>query len=670
MKRWIGILLTGAALPAAAQTNPVDSVSGKSHDLPGITVTAWKNTLSQKHGRADDALLPVDKLLEYLPGVTLIRRGNYALEPTIRGLSAAQINTTIDGMYVFGACTDRMDPVSSYVEPNNLKTITTSFGPGDESAGASVGGGLDFRLQKTVPGGEKTVSGWAGAGYETNGNARQFLGGLNLSKARWALGANGVFRQADNYRAGDGKEILFSQYRKVNFNVNGTVQLSDHHRLQADYLQDDGFDIGYPALTMDVAFAKAKMAALSHIYECGHRKLSRLETKVYGNFIDHAMDDTKRPESMVPIHMDMPGTSQTVGFYTRASLRVGERHHLTLMANGYHNRLYAEMTMYPKGAAEMFMLTLPDVERTMVGFSGNDRVRIGEKTTLTVGATLNATWSGTYSIAGRQTLSSLFPEIPVQQNLLVNAFAQVEQRFSPTIRVYGGVARGERAASLQELYAFYLFNRLDNHDYLGNQDLKTEKSWNANLGADFRKGKLLFSPQVYAYRFADYIVGRLHADYSVMTIGASGVKQYQNIPNAVLYGGELAVRWRPTQTLEAQSTTSVSYAYDNNNQLLPLIPPLKSINRVSFRKAGWAAFGEGIFGVGRKHTSAVYGERPSPGFALFNAGVGKDLSIKEQSISLNVRVDNVLDAAFYEHLDLLKILRPGRNVIFHVLYRF
>src|SRR5690554_7414164 len=34
-----------------------------------------------------------DKLLSITPGITLIKRGNFALEPTIRGLNAGQINT-------------------------------------------------------------------------------------------------------------------------------------------------------------------------------------------------------------------------------------------------------------------------------------------------------------------------------------------------------------------------------------------------------------------------------------------------------------------------------------------------------------------------------------------------------------------------------------------------
>ena len=59
-----------------------------------------------------DLQTSTEKVLQSVPGVNMIRRGNFAQEPTIRGLNAAQINVTIDGMMVFGACTDKMDPVS------------------------------------------------------------------------------------------------------------------------------------------------------------------------------------------------------------------------------------------------------------------------------------------------------------------------------------------------------------------------------------------------------------------------------------------------------------------------------------------------------------------------------------------------------------------------------
>ncbi|HRN58215.1 MAG TPA: TonB-dependent receptor plug domain-containing protein, partial [Agriterribacter sp.] len=83
-----------------------------------------RNSREKKHGT--DLQTSSDQLLESIAGINMIKRGNYAWEPTIRGLNAGQVNVTISGMAVFGACTDRMDPASSYIEPNNLQSITVS----------------------------------------------------------------------------------------------------------------------------------------------------------------------------------------------------------------------------------------------------------------------------------------------------------------------------------------------------------------------------------------------------------------------------------------------------------------------------------------------------------------------------------------------------------------
>src|SRR5690606_35269744 len=263
-------------------------------------------------------------MLSQIQGVHLIRRGNFAWEPTIRGLNGGQINTTIDGMFIFGACTDKMDPVSSYVEPANLHQVQVAYGPNAQEAGSGIGGGFNFQLLKARPDSGFYTHGTLALGLESNAPAMQTIATLQMGDKRWAVGANAVFRKGGNYSMGGGKEVDFSQYSKWNAGINTTYQLSKHHQLTAAYLQDEGYNIGYPALTMDVAFAKAKIASLTHTYICGHRSLYRWENKVYYNFIDHAMDDTKRPQHLVPMHMDMPGKSRTIGADSKAALRLND----------------------------------------------------------------------------------------------------------------------------------------------------------------------------------------------------------------------------------------------------------------------------------------------------------------------------------------------------------
>src|SRR5690606_7757114 len=74
-----------------------------------VVISVKDSNLLDKSAGTVQAL--TDKLLEQTPRVTLIKRGNFAQEPTIRGLNQGQMTISIDGMRIFGACTDRMDPI-------------------------------------------------------------------------------------------------------------------------------------------------------------------------------------------------------------------------------------------------------------------------------------------------------------------------------------------------------------------------------------------------------------------------------------------------------------------------------------------------------------------------------------------------------------------------------
>jgi iron complex outermembrane receptor protein len=54
----------------------------------------------------------LDNINGRLDGMSLIKRGAYAQEPQLNGFSGGQLNVTIDGMKMFGACTDKMDPIT------------------------------------------------------------------------------------------------------------------------------------------------------------------------------------------------------------------------------------------------------------------------------------------------------------------------------------------------------------------------------------------------------------------------------------------------------------------------------------------------------------------------------------------------------------------------------
>lgn len=620
----------------------------------------------------DQTQVLIDQLLYTINGVSLIKRGNYAQEPIIRGLSPQQINTTIDGMYVFGACTDHMDPISSYVEPNNLSSIKLNFGPSDEQIGASIGGGFNFNLMKAQLNANHFISGSLGTGYETNSNAYRVLGGIQFSKNRWAIQANGIYRKAQNYRESGGREIHFSQYEKYNFAVNGVVALNENNKLFVDYVQDNGTNIGYPALTMDVSYANAKIGSISHQYRRSGKRIYFWETKMYYNFIDHAMDDTKRPDSLVAMHMDMPGTSKTAGFYSNASIRLGKKHFAKVKLNGFANDLHAEMTMYPSNGAEMFMLTIPDTRRMLLGLDFSDKILLSMKMKLTAGARIDYVHSSITTEIGRQTLTSIYNGDLTKTTFLFNGFLQGSYDFSKKLNLSGGVAKAMRAPSAQEQYGFYLFNRLDNYDYMGNPDIKIEQSWNANVEMTYRNKKMAVSAKLFSYFFEDYITGRKLSGYSSMTSGATGVKQYTNIDHALIAGAELTFKWRILKQLFFSSSNAYSYGEDDNHIALFMIPPFKTTNTLTYVLKGYKIQLENITAMAQNHVDFnVYGEKRTPSFNVMNLSVGKTFTFKERyKYNIGLSLNNIFDTAYFEHLDVFKINRQGRNLLVNMKFTF
>ncbi|WP_165779306.1 TonB-dependent receptor plug domain-containing protein [Brumimicrobium salinarum] len=625
-----------------------------------------------KDQTAEQLQVSTDKLLSTTPGITLIKRGNFALEPTIRGLSAGQITTTIDGMQMFGACTDRMDPISSYIEPTNLEKIQLSTAPNGDQTGSSVGGGINFSLMKAEINAPKSISGKVGAGYQTNANNIQTFGTFQYSTKRWALLVNGIYRKADNYYAANRREILFSQFEKWNAGANLRIALNERNTLSLDYIQDEGYDIGYPALTMDVGFAKAYISAVTHNYTHRSNRLRSVETKFYFNYVDHAMDDTKRPAEMISMHMDMPGTSRTFGMFSKAKYLLSRKHILNVQVNAYQNDLHAEMTMYPDVGSEMFMLTIPDGQRRTAGLNLTDTWLVNSKTRISFGGRAEMNFSDITTDIGEQTLTSFYNGSAAQTRFSGNVFAQATYKMSKNMSLFGGVNYAQRPPSLQEIYGFYLFNRVDNHDYIGNPDIENEASINGNLGLDLKYEQWAVSVEGFVNSFSNYITGIVLPSYSNMTGGADGVKQFDNIDRALLTGGEFTIKWNPISALSISSVNSFTYGVDETGGYLPYIPPFKSVNSIQYHLSTWHFKLEHVGAMAQNNVSTErYGENPTPAFNLLNFGVQKHFSFKNQrALHAEIGVENIFDTPYYEHLDVMEIQRQGLNFVIRTTFVF
>src|SRR5690606_36727196 len=87
----------------------------------------------------------VDEFLASSEQISFIKRGGYAWEPLLNNMRAERSTDTLDGMHVFGACTDKMDPITSYVQSNTLSTIDITSGQARSIHRATVAGTIDLK---------------------------------------------------------------------------------------------------------------------------------------------------------------------------------------------------------------------------------------------------------------------------------------------------------------------------------------------------------------------------------------------------------------------------------------------------------------------------------------------------------------------------------------------
>lgn len=624
--------------------------------------TKKEDSYSENRFACTDAILAKNGRIE------LLRRGNFAFEPVMNGMAADRLNVTIDGMKIFGACTDKMDPVTSYVEPNNMKTVSVQHGSSGSMFGSSLGGSVNMETNGATINSNKPISGEVGFGFQSAALGVNGLFSLNYSRKRWAIMANGVYRKFQNYRSGGGKIIQYTQFEKWNGSISTKYMPTDQDVIRFDFIMDEGYNIGYAALPMDVLFAKGKIYGLTYQHYPSQRWFKKIEAKAYANTVAHAMDDTKRPN--VVMHMDMPGWTTTFGGYINGEFEV-KKHAITAQIDGYHSNARAEMTMYPDGEAPMFMLTWPDVDKLDIGVFVQDNIVFNRRRKLSFNARLDYVSTEVIDPFGVQQAAVFAQDVSnVNQRILKNGSISYQESFTPYLTGWITAGYAERAPSTTEQYAFYIFNAYDGYDYIGQVDVKNEKAVQGDIGLQLEKANWTARATGFYYHIFDYILGAIDPTLDAMTMGANGVKVSENIRSATIAGGNLELVYSPFKFLNLSTSCSYTYGRTVDGNPLPLISPFKNLTAVEYTyKKGFVKV-ECESNTPQNRVNPDFGGAQTPAYAILNLRAGHNFQFGSKKLTLTGGIENLLDSNYRAHLDWGGYARPGINGYLNVSFTF
>ena len=606
----------------------------------------------------------IDEHLGELRSVNLVRRGSYAWEPVVNNMQTERLSTTIDGMKIFYACTDKMDPVTSYVESGNLQSISLNSGlDGNPQATGNIGGSLDLKLRKIgFEADPRQIN--LSAGHEWNGHLQVYGADAAFSGYRTYLNTGVFYRTADCYQVGGGQLLNYSQFSKVNLFANAGLRLTDTDVLESTVIFDRATDVGYPALNMDVSKAQGFITSLSYKHQFSN---AGWETKAYYNHIIHIMDDTTRPD--VEIHMDMPGDSWTAGLYSLLTTSIGDyndglQHDVAVNYDLYYNRLFADMTMYPGGAAPMYMVTWPDVGTFNTGVALTDNVTVSHNQTLRLSAKVawqNQRLNNQEGYNGQKVFFPLMTDRYYQTTGRIAAsyqFSILNSQFSI------GTGWGSRAPTVTEAYGYYLNNTFDQYDYMGNPHLSNESAVELNTSAQFSIPDSEFSilADANVFLFKDYIIGQFENRLSAMTVGAEGVKVYRNLDHATIANVSLTADWQITERLAWNGKLSYSAGRDDQDDNLPLISPVAWRTQLQYGTGRVQAELEVRGNARQTNYAPKYGETETQSWNIVNLSAVYHFSILNSPFSIRGGIENLFDKSYSAYSDWNNIPQKGRNV--------
>ena len=657
------MLLASSAIAIHLQAQSYKAKVDTTHTLQEVQVdAAQQKKIETRFKKA----VSIDEFLASSDQISLIKRGAYAWEPLLNNMSTERSSITIDGMHIFGACTDKMDPVTSYLESNALSSIAVKSGQEGNMHGATIAGNIDLKRISTPFGLDQKWSGAYQSGFEFNNKQYLNLANLAYSGSRLAADASVSYRKAGNYQDGNGDAVVHSQYSKFNSSVGVAYKTSELSSLKADIIFDQANNVGYPALPMDLWLSRGLITSLSYKQLFENKAIKSWESKLYFNALEHYMDDTKRPENKV--HMDMPGWSTTYGLLSRVTL-LADAHHVDLQLNAYDNLSIAEMTMYPqdRSKATMFAYTWPWVTTRFASVAGNDQWALSSMSTLSIGASFAWQYNGVrypefnwiFHPGAAQSRNRILPSVHANYKLQWKELAWT-----------AGLAYGQRAPSVSEAYGYYIYNSFDRYDYIGNPDLANEQSYELSSSLTYQGKRMGLSLQGNYFYIKQYIVGKILSLGSPMNYQSVGVKGYSALDYARIFNMTAKANYSILPQLHWDANLTYARAMDPQGGNLPFIRPLsyQTALHYSYQRYGIRTAVNGD--LKQSNYSPAYGEDETPAYHIWNMFADYSFPIGRVKAFLQIGAENIFNKYYSTYADWGNIPRMGRNVFTSIKLNF
>jgi len=621
--------------------------------------------------------------LETLPGFWKVRKGAIANDIVLRGFQKNGLNVLIDGARMHGACPNRMDPPSFYVDLGETDRVEVFKGPFDLRHQGSLGGLVNIRTGG-VPegGGHGSASALYGSFNRTDVSGRASYG---ADLAGFLIG--GSFQIAQPYRDGDGVRIteLYpesspSRYRPTEREGNAyligdgfakfRLSPSERHEALFSYYRHEARDTLYPFLLMDLTKDSSDLVnAVYRVRDLGD-VLDSIRVQAYWDRVGHDMSDEFRCSSSqdpatcsgglpAPYSMRTTASTETVGATAEALF---DGFGKTWVGVEYtFGNWDATTTMFNRPAGEYrSQASIPDVDTNNIGGYLEHDHTLAEGLTLTAGVRVDYT---TQAAGADRTAfyRPFFVYAPSRvDDTYVSGNAQLSWVPTDAIRAFAGFGHTVSVPDPSERFvAIQRMGTQDKPDRVGNPGLAPTQNDEVDLAVAFSGEFADLSLDLFYSWLDDFVVLRQ------VESGGRIARTFRNV-YATLFGGEASVRIRLPWNF--YGTGGVAYVRgwnETDDTNLPEIPPLTGTAGLGYENESFYALLEGVFAASQDQVDSNLDEPATPGWSIANLRAG----YRWKWLNAYAGVSNLFDAEYTEHLSYqretfrsgIPVPEPGRT---------
>ena len=215
---------------------------------------------------------------------------------------------------------------------------------------------------------------------------------------------------------------------------------------------------------------------------------------------------------------------------------------------------------------------------------------------------------------------------------------------------------------------------------VGNPDLSPEVSYQLDGGAEFHHHNFAVGITPFVNYFSNYIYLNPTSEHDRLYGNGNQVFYYTQ-SRVFRWGGEIHSHVELTKNwqlgLMADYVYSEQLSGEKKGFTLPFSPPASALVNLKYSREKLAGLMNPWFSADYRlifsQNKIVPPEEKTPGASVFNIGLGGNLKVKRQQVSIALLVQNFFNTKYFNHTSyyrLINVPEPGRNVVLNVSIPF